>query len=318
MAQHETDKTPSNWLIWAALGSIYFIWGSTYLGIRIAIETMPPLLMAGMRFAGLGVVILAWFRARGVPWPTAQQWRAALLVGGLLLLGGNGGVTWAEQYVPSSLAALLIAAVPLWTALLDWLVFRGPRPGPWVAGGLATGFLGVVLLVGPDNLAGGEMKGVAALIVAAVAWSLGSLLSRRAVLPREPMLAVGMEMLVGGCLLLLAGLVSGEWRRLDVTAVSARSWGAFAYLVVIGALVAFSAYHWLLRHTTPARATSYAYVNPVVAVVLGWALAGETVTPRMLLAAGVIVASVGMITYRRSARRAGFPARREAHLAMDP
>jgi drug/metabolite transporter (DMT)-like permease len=283
----------------AAFAAIYLVWGSTYLGIRIAIETLPPLLTAGLRFIIAGPLLYAWARKSGAPRPTGTQWRAATAVGGLLLLGGNGFVTWAEQRVPSGLAALLVATVPLWMVLLDWLFLRGGRPAGKVFLGLVLGLAGIVLLIGPTDLLGEhrvDLIGVAMMLLAALSWAIGSLYTRRAPLPDAPLLGTGMEMIAGGALLLLASGVKGEWTQVDLAAVSLRSWLALAYLTLMGSIVAFTAYTWLLRVSTPARVATYAYVNPVVAIVLGWAVAGEVLTGQMLLAAVVIVLAVVVIT----------------------
>jgi drug/metabolite transporter (DMT)-like permease len=284
-----------------AFAAIYLIWGSTYLGIRFAIETVPPLLMAGTRFVVAGTILYSWTRLRGAPRPARLHWSAAAIVGGLMLLGGNGGVSWAEQRVFSGLAALLIATVPLWMALLDWRRRGGVRPSGRGAVGLIFGFVGVALLVGPGELAGSshmDPLGAVVLLLAAFSWAAGSLYSRQAQLPGSPLLAISMEMLTGGVLLLAAGLVTGEGAKLELSQVSPRSVLALGYLIVFGSLIAFSAYIWLLRVSTPARAATYAYVNPVVAVFLGWALGGEPLTLRTLLAAAVIVAAVVIISYQ--------------------
>ncbi|MBL8160687.1 MAG: EamA family transporter [Anaerolineae bacterium] len=294
--------SPSKWQIIAAFAAVYIIWGSTYLGIRFAIETMPPFLMAGIRFLIAGSLLFGWMLTRTDERPTLRQWRSAFIVGGLLLMGGNGGVTWAEQYVPSALAALVVAIVPLWVVLLDWLRPGGLRPGLPVFIGVLIGIGGIALLVGPDEFTPGEALepiGIIALLAATICWASGTVYARHAQQPRSPFLTTGMQMLAGGVLLTLAGTLSGDWARLDVAAISARSWGAFIYLIFIGAIVAFTAYIWLLRVVPAPRVATYAYVNPVVAVFLGWAFAGETITGRTLVAAAVIIGSVVIInTYR--------------------
>ena len=287
----------------AAFAAIYLIWGSTYLGIRIAIETLPPFLTAGLRFIIAGPLLYAWARRNGVSRPTGIQWRAAAIVGGLLLLGGNGLVTWGEERVPSGLAALLVATVPLWMVLLDWLFLRGGRPPGRVFLGLILGLAGIVLLIGPADLLGEhrvDLVGVAMLLLAALSWAIGSLYARRAPLPDAPLLGTSIEMIAGGVLLLLASGVKGEWVQVDLASVSLRSWLALAYLTLMGSIVAFPAYTWLLRVSTPTRVSTYAYVNPVVAVVLGWAIVGEVLTGQMLLAATVIVLAVVIITTGRA------------------
>lgn len=285
----------------AAFGAIYFIWGSTYLAIRVGIETLPPFLMAGLRFLVAGVVLYAWAAPRSRSRPTWTHWRETAILGALMMFGGNGIVTWAEQYVPSGIAAVLITTVPLWMVLLDALVFRGPRPTRLVWLGLLLGFSGVIVLIGPSRgtVGGVHVVGAVALVLASLSWALGSLRSRRANLPASPFLAAAMEMIGGGCVLLVAASLAGEWGELDPGAVSLRSLGAFVYLVVFGSIVALSAYLWLLRVTTAAAVATYAFVNPIVAVLLGWAVANESLTPRSIVAAGLIVGAVGFIHLAR-------------------
>jgi drug/metabolite transporter (DMT)-like permease len=286
-----------------AFAALYIIWGSTYLGILFAIETLPPFLMAGTRFLTAGCALFAWSWPHREGNPTAPQWRAAAIIGGLLLMGGNGAVSWAEQFVPSSIAALLIAITPLWMVLLDWLWHGARRPGLFTALGLLLGFSGLVLLVGPAELLGAEgvyLPGAIALLAGSLSWSVGSIYSRRAPTPKGAMLGVGMQMICGGALLLLLGTLAGEWSRLDLAAVSLRSALAVLYLAIFGSIIGYTAYMWLLQVVSPARVATYAYVNPVVAVLLGWALAGEALTLRMGIAALVIVAGVALITSRRA------------------
>ncbi len=301
MPQAAPVSNPPRWQVIAAFAAVYLIWGSTYLGIRFAIETIPPYLMAGTRFLAAGVLLYVWQRLYGVPRPNRLHWRSALIIGGLLLLGGNGSVTWAEQRVPSGLASLLIATVPLWISLLDWLRPGGTRPGGRVIAGLVVGFVGMVVLVGPTSLAGGSQvdpAGALALLGAALSWAVGSLYSRtpHAQQPDSPLMGTAIEMLAGGALLMMVALVRGELTRFDPAAVSLRSGLALGYLILFGAIVGFSCYIWLLKVTTPARASTYAYVNPIVAVFLGWALASEPLSPRTLIAAPMIIAAVVLIT----------------------
>jgi len=282
-----------------AFGAVYLIWGSTYLAIRFAIGTIPPLLMAGVRFLIAGSALYAWSRGRGAPRPTPAQWRAAFMVGGLLLVCGNGAVVTAEQWVPSGLTALLVGAVPLWMVLVDWGWGMRVRPSGRVAAGLLGGFAGLALLVGAPAAGRGGLRalvGSLLVIAGALAWATGSIYSRHAPRPSRPRLWVSMQMLAGGMLLVpLSGLV-GEWRGFHPASVSLRSMAALAYLVVFGSLVAYTAYIWLLSVSTPARVGTYAYVNPVVALVLGWALAGEPLSFRSVAAAAIIVGSVVVIT----------------------
>ncbi len=286
----------------AAFAAVYLIWGSTYLAIRLAIDTLPPFSMAGFRFFLAGTLLYGWMRLRRAAPPVRIHWRSAAIVGGLMLLGGNGGVTWAEQSVPSGLAALLIGTVPLWMVILEAMRPGGTRPTGRMGVGLALGLAGIFLLVGPVNLAGGEgvdPVGAGVLLVAALSWAGGSLYSRQAQLPAAPLLGTAMEMLAGGALLLLVGGLSGEWARLDLAAVSPRSLLALGYLVLFGSLLGFTAYLWLLRNTTPARASTYAYINPMIAVLLGWAVLDELLTWQTLLGAAVVVSAVVLINTGR-------------------
>ena len=282
-----------------AFALVYVIWGSTYLGIRFAIETIPPFLMAGVRFVIAGGILYAFVMLRGARAPSRRQWVAASIIGALLLLGGNGAVVWAELRVPSGLVALLVATEPLCVVLIDWARPRGRRPRPGELIGLMLGFAGVVILVSPAELVGGGLQidplGAVVVLFAAVSWALGSIYSRHAPAHESAFLMTGMKMLTGGFLLLLAGTAAGEWSRLDVGAISVRSWLALAYLIVFGALIAFTAYIWLLKNTTLARASTYAYVNPIVAVLLGWLLVSEPMNSRVIAAAAVIVAGAVIV-----------------------
>ncbi len=258
--------------------------------------------MAGLRFVLAGSLIVAWARLRGAAWPDREHWRSAAVIGVLMLMGGNGAVTWSVQRLPTGVAALMVAITPCWMVLLDWLRPRGERPRALVVAGLALGMGGIALLVGPDQLMGGgrvDPLGALALMLGSVSWSVGSIYSRHASLPRSAMLGTGMQMLCGGgALLLLAGL-TGEMVQVHPGGVSAKSVVSFFYLVFFGAIIGYSAYIWLLRVTSPARVATYAYVNPVVAVLLGWLLGGEVLTARIGLAAAVILAGVALITLSR-------------------
>lgn len=290
----------------AAFAAVYVIWGSTYLAIRFAVETLPPLLMAGARFTIAGLLLLAWSRfIQHAQRPSRTDWRTGLMSGALLLLGGNGAVVWAETRVPSGIAALLVAVVPLWMVLLDWLRPGGRRPAAPVFVGLALGLVGLGLLVGPDALHGGgpvNPMGAAVLMVGSFSWAVGSLLVKRAPRATTGLNGSGTQMFAGGMCLLAAGLAFGELGQLDLAHVTGRSLLGFLYLVTFGSLIGFTAYFYLLAHTTAAKAATYAYVNPVVAVVLGWAFANEPLTIRTVLAAAVILAGVAIITVTRDAR----------------
>ena len=285
-----------------AFGLIYLIWGSTYLAIRFAVETLPPFLMAGVRFLVSGALLYVWMRARGAERPTLRHWRSTAIVGGLLLLGGNGGVVWAEQVVPSGITALMIATVPLWMVLIHWMSPGGERPSTQVWIGVVIGFFGIVLLVNPfasSNSFRVDPVGAAVLCFATISWSFGSIYSRNAPMPPESLLATAMEMLTGGAMLALMGTVIGEWSRLNLADASFKSLVSVLYLIVFGSLVAFSAYTWLLKNASPARVSTYAYVNPVIAVFLGWALADEVLNSRIFVAAAVIILAVILITTYR-------------------
>lgn len=289
--------------IWLAMTAVYIAWGSTYLAIRFAVETMPPFLMAGARFLFAGAILYFWQRLKGAPAPSRRQWGAAAVVGLLLLLGGNGAVTWAEQYVPSGITALMVGSAPLWMALIDAARPGGPRPNWMTSTGLGAGFAGIVLLVDPFSQGGGLLgvypAGIAALTLAALLWALGSLYSRNAPLPESPLLGTGMEMLAGAGGLLLMGSLTGEWSRLDLAGISARSLWGLAYLIVFGSLIGFAAYTWLLRVAPTPLVSTYAYVNPLVAILIGNLLAAEALNLRTLLAALVIVGSVAFINLGR-------------------
>jgi drug/metabolite transporter (DMT)-like permease len=281
-----------------AFGLVYVIWGSTYLGISYAVRTMPPLLMAGARFSLAGLILYAVSRARGAARPTAAQWRNGAVVGTLLLLGGNGLVTWAELRVPSGLTALLVATSALWMVILAWATGgRAPRPRAWV--GITCGLSGVALLVGPGatgGTGGVDRIGAAAILLSALTWATGTVVARRVELPTSTLLATGVQMVTGGAALLVAGVVGGEAARFTLEQVSRESAIAFTYLLLIGSLVGYSAYTYLVAHTTPARLGTYAYVNPVVAVMLGWAIAGEPIGPRTVVAMAVIVLAVAILS----------------------
>lgn len=288
--------------IGAAFAAVYIIWGSTYLAIRFVIETLPPFFMAGTRFTIAGLVLYVWMRIRGKTGEPASHWSRAFLVGGFMLLGGHGAVVWAEQWIPSGLTSLLIATVPLWMVFLDSIHTRA-KPNNRILGGLALGFSGVVLLISNTeslNASSVELIGGVVVIFGAFLWANGSLYSRSAKLSSSQFLATAMEMIAGGLLLLGASLVTGEWAQVRLDQVSFRSFVSWLYLIVFGALVAFTAYIWLLKMTTPARVSTYAYVNPIVAMFLGWALASEPITPMNALAAVIIVVSVIVITTQQS------------------
>lgn len=298
-----TVHSPARTSLILAFAAIYLIWGSTYLGIRIALETMPPFLMGGARFVVAGTVLFIFLKLRGAPWPTAHQWRANTIIGIFLLLGGNGLVIWAEQTIPSGLTALLIGAGPLFIVLTEWAWPGGLRPTLITSAALLLGFGGVTWLAAPwEDSSGGGLNpaGVIALLVACVSWAIGSIYSRHARHGAEPMLASALQMLGGGAAMFVAAWLHGDFPQLDVAQVSPRSWGAFGYLIIAGSLIGFSTFVWLIKHTTPARVATYAYVNPVVAVFLGWLILNEPITSRTIVASIIILAAVAIITTEKS------------------
>lgn len=298
------NRPPTLGLI-LAFAAVYLVWGSTYLAIRFAIQTIPPFLMAGIRFTCAGAVLYGWCRWRQIPTPTAAQWVSALIVGGLMLTAGNGLVVWAELRVPSGIAALIVATSPFWMVLLDWWWLGARRPSAVVISGLLIGFAGVAFLVNPwqDRAANVDAAGALALLGAALFWAIGSIYSLRAAKPASPLVFTAAAMLWGGVLLLIVGTVNGEWAAFKPSTFSIRSALAVGYLIVFGSLIAYSAYVWLLRVSTPAKVSTTAYVNPVVAVLLGWLLGSEGLSSRTLVSTVVIIASVVLITAARLRQR---------------
>jgi len=295
-----TAPRPSPVKIVLAFAAVYILWGSTFLGIRLAIETLPPFLMAGARFSLAGAILIVWAVLKGERFiPSFQMWRRALVIGALLLLGGNGGVTWAEKYVPTGLAALMVSTEPLWVVILNWVLTR-QRPNSRVLLGVLIGFVGVAMLVGDGLRSNGHstlsLISGGVVLAAAFSWAAGSVYSNRRPLGVSTLMAAGMQMLSGGVLLFVFALAVGDLQRLNLSQASWTSIGAFFYLLVLGSLVGFTAYSWLLNNVTPARAATYAYVNPVIAVFLGWLVAGEPLTKQVLIAAAIIIGSVILIT----------------------
>jgi len=285
-------------LVLVAFAAVYIIWGSTYLAIRVGVESFPPLLLAGSRHLVFGLLFYPFFRWKTGVRPTLAHWRTAALTGFLLLFVGNGGVCVAEQTVPSGVTALLVATVSLWMVLVDWLRPGGVRPVARVMMGLLLGFGGLALLVGPKDLGGSARinpVGVAILVVAAFAWACGSIYSKHGEMPSSPLLGATMQSLTGGIALWIVGWISGEVRSLHLSAVSTRSWVAMAYLIFFGSMMGFTAYIYILKHSTATRVATYAFVNPVVALFLGWLILGESITMRTILAAAVILAAVLLV-----------------------
>jgi drug/metabolite transporter (DMT)-like permease len=289
----------------AAFASIYLVWGSTYLAISYAIETIPPFLMGGVRFLISGALLYLWARSRGAPRPTRLHWRNAVIAGGFLLLGGNGAVMWAEQVVPSGLTALLVSILPFWLVIIEWVRPPRRRPSGAVLVGLVLGFIGIIVLVGPSGVGGhGDVSPIGALvlILGSLSWAIGSFWSRDAELPKSGLLTTGMEMLGGGTLLLIVGALTHEFSGFDIHSVSRESAVGLLYLISFGSLIGFTSYIWLLDKVSPARLGTYAYVNPIVAVLLGWAIAGERLSIRTGIAAAIVICAVALITTARTSK----------------
>lgn len=292
-----------------AFAAIYVIWGSTYLAIRVAVETMPPFLMAGVRFVIAGAIMFVVLRARGVPSPAPGEWARSALAGALMLTVGNGLVTWAEQSVPSNLAALLVAAVPLYVALIDWARPAGTRPRPRVMLGIAVGAIGMVLLLSRTggDAHGATAGGVVAVLLAGLGWAMGSLYTRYAGRPAHPAMGSAEQMIAGGAALLIIGGVRGEAHGLRIEAISLGGALAFVYLTLFGSMIAFTLFGWLVKVSTPARLSTTAYINPLVAVVLGWVVLDERLSAAAALGAAFIVLAVFMMTGGPAWFRAGRP-----------
>jgi drug/metabolite transporter (DMT)-like permease len=290
--------------IWIALIALYIVWGSTYLAIRFAVETIPPFFHAGLRFLVSGLILVIWRLMAGDEKPTRQQWISTAIVGFALLLGGNGLVAWAEQRVPSGIAALMVSMSPMWLVLFEALRPGGVKPNWRGVIGLLIGFGGVFLLIGPENFNGSsatqfDTLGTIALLIASLLWSVGSIFSKTTDMPKSSLLSTGMEMLAGSAALFIVSMGSGELRGFHFAAVSTSSWIGLLYLIFIGSLVGFVSYGWLLQNAPIALMSTYAYVNPVVAVFLGSMFASEAITPRIIIAAGIIVSSVIFINSGR-------------------
>jgi drug/metabolite transporter (DMT)-like permease len=278
--------------------AVFFIWGSTYLAIRFAIESIPPLLMAGLRFLIAGGLLFFISRINNKEKIKLVHLRSAFIIGVLLLLGGNGGVVWAEQWVPSGITALLISTVPIWVAIISWIMPKGDTPSLKNVLGVILGFAGLFFLISPNNLlAGGNVNltGAAVLVAGALSWAIGSIYTRHAIVPNSKLMTVALEMLGGGIALIIVSYFFGDWGRFHITLITTKSLFAISYLIIFGSMIAFTAYIWLLDAAGPAKATTYAYVNPVVAVILGWLMAGEELSAKMIFSAIVIIIAVAII-----------------------
>jgi drug/metabolite transporter (DMT)-like permease len=294
-------RVPPAWLVIVAFLSVYLIWGSTYLGIHLAVETIPPFLMAGCRFVIAGAVLYAAVRLSGTPAPRPVHWGSATVAGALLLVLGNGGMSWVQQSAPSNLTAIMVAATPLWMNLCEWLRPGGRRPLGSTVLGIVLGFVGVGWVVLSRDPGGQRVLGTsvaAMLLLAPLAWAIGSIYSRYAPRSSVSLLNIAMQMLSGGVAMLLVGAVRGELQGFHVAQVSAVSAWAFVYLTFVGSLIAFTAYSWLLQVSTPAKVSTYAYVNPLIAIALGRILLDEKLPSSILVAGALILFSVVIITTR--------------------
>ncbi len=288
--------------VWLALLALYIVWGSTYLGIKVAIETIPPFFHAGIRFLISGIILVVWQRSAGHSMPTRRQWISAAIIGTLLLLGGNGLVSWAEQFIPSGIAALIIGSVPMFLVVAEALRPNGVKPTWRAIVGLLIGFVGIFILVGPAEISGSTTKlnpfGVLALLGACVTWAGGSIYSKTADLPKSSLMNTGAQMLMGSVSLFIVSLSTGELHGWDITAVSIRSIYGLSYLILIGSLVGFASYGWLLQNAPISLVATYAYVNPIVAVILGNWIGNEPLEPRIWAAAAIIIGAVMFINTR--------------------
>jgi drug/metabolite transporter (DMT)-like permease len=303
----ETRHKPFQLIV--AFAAVYIIWGSTYLGIRIAIESIPPFLMAGTRFVIAGSILYIIARIKSNEIPTLIHWRSGLIIGGLLLLGGNGGVVWAEQFVPSGLTALLVSTVPIWIIIMNWILPNGEKITLKTVIGVFLGFIGLFLLVNPHDLTtsgGVDLIGAGVLLFATFTWAIGSIYSNHAELPKSKIMTVAIEMISGGVLLFLFSFITGDAAKFSFELVSVRSLLSLLYLILFGSIVAFTAYMWLLGAAGPAKATTYAYVNPVVALLLGWFFVDEIITLEIVIAMVIILTAVALINTDLSYVRSKF------------
>lgn len=287
--------------VWLALLALYIVWGSTYLGIKVAIETIPPFFHAFIRFLTSGLILVAWQRGAGRPMPTRKQWISTAIIGNFLLLGGNGLVSWAEQFIPSGIAALIIASVPLFLVIAEAIRPNGVKPNWQSIVGLMIGFVGIYVLIDPSEAvvgAGLNIFGVTALLSACVLWATGSIYSKTADLPSSSLMTTGAQMLMGSIGLLIVSLLTGELSGWEPAAVSSRSLIGLAYLITIGSIVGFGSYTWLLQNAPISLVATYAYINPIVAILLGVWLGNETLEPRIWLATAIIIGSVIFINSR--------------------
>ena len=302
---------PSRLSIILAFAAVYIIWGSTYLGIKYAIQTIPPLLMSGVRYFIAGLIVYLIAMSTGAPAPKKIHWRNTFIIGALLVLMGNGGVALAESLIPSGIASLIVCSVPIWFALFGWLFFNKGKPGGLTIAGIILGFIGIVILVGPKNIfhvgQGINLSGVIIILVGSMGWSIGSLFVSKAKLPENHITTIGMQMLCGGLLLTIAGFMKGEYQMVHFDTISTRSLFAMGYLITFGSIIAFSAYSWLLRVVSPSLVSTYAYVNPVIAIFLGWLFLSENIDKYTIAGSVFIVFALILITTQKPLAREEAP-----------
>lgn len=312
-ASVSASPSPTRTSLILGFATIYLVWGSSYLANKAAIETIPPFMMPALRFLIAGVILTLWLRYRGASWPTTRQLLDNALIGVFLLVGGTGLVVWGQQYIPSGLTALIIGASPIFFTLIEWAWPGGESPTPLVGVALLLGLGGVTWLASPwqDVSAGGLAWGpTGVILLGSVLWALGAICSRHVRHRAPPLVGATVQMLVGGTLLLLLGGLRGEWSQFSIDALSVRSISALSYLVIAGSLIAFPTFVWLMQHCAPSRVSTYAYVNPVVAVALGWAVDNEPLGPRTLASAAIILGAVAIITAMPNRRTAPLPVSR--------
>ena len=308
----EATVRPPAWKTLLAFAIIYFVWGSTFLAIRVGVREVPPLVLASMRFFVAGGVLFGWMRLSGTPSPSRREWLAASLLAVCIFVVDYGLLFWAEQRVPSGIAAVMLATIPVFMALSEILILRTQRLTLRLALALVVGIGGVAILVSRSlSQSFGEAPidraGAVALVIAAISWSIASALTRKLPLPASKVMSSGAQMLAGGILLALTAALLGEFRGFNIRAVSRGAWYALAYLIVAGSIVGFTAYVWLIHHESPTKVGTYAYVNPVVAVIVGYFLGGETVGPRTLVGTLLVLVSVIVITTTRARKPAAAP-----------
>lgn len=314
-----TPPRPAAWKILLAFGIIYIVWGSTYLAIRVGVLEMPPFLMAGLRFTLAGIVLYAWMRLTGVPSPTWREWKAATLLGALMFLLDYACLFWAEQRVPSGIAAVILAAIPVCITILEIIFLRTQRLTIRLGLGLLVGIVGVAVLMNPSASFGEvpiDRRGAVALLAACLGWSVGTIVSKRVVQPKSKAMSAGVQMFSGGVMLLVLSGIAGEIGRFHLQAVSGKAWFSLIYLVIAGSIVGYTAYVWLLDYESPTKVGTYAYVNPVIAVILGSLIGGEVIGRRTLLGMALILVSVVAITTMK-ARQTKFVPSQPSRAAAD-